>query len=299
MTVPHGTTGTRRGSSGDSRFLKEKNPKVRVIGVDPYGSVYHKYWHTRVFDESEVHPYITEGVGEDILAGNMDFDMVDDYVRVTDREAMQVTRRLAREEGLFLGGSSGMAMAGALQWLHAHSDKISADDVVVVLMPDSGFRYLSKIYNDNWMQDHGFLEKSPDLTVGQILSFRRRGRTVIHVSGDDTLAEAIRRMSDHGISQMPVMEDGEAVGSLTESGILNLLITHPDAREKLVRAVMSPPLPVVSPGIHLEQLYSYLDTSSGAVMVQSTVGSEYEIITRSDLIRSLAEMGRNNIKNGN
>jgi len=157
--ITHYVAGAGTGGTicGTAKFLKEQNPNLKVIGVDPYGSVYYKYFHERVFDHAEIYPYITEGVGEDILAGNMDFDLVDDYVRVTDKDAMQYTRRLAREEGLFVGGSCGMAMAGAVHWLETHQKTLKPDDVVVVLLPDSGFRYLSKIYNDKWMEGHGFL----------------------------------------------------------------------------------------------------------------------------------------------
>jgi len=132
-----GTGGT---ISGTSRYLKEQNESVQVIGVDPMGSVFFKYFHEGVFDEDEIYPYFTEGVGEDILPENMDFDAVDDFVQVDDKTSMQMTRRLAREEGLFIGQSCGMAMAGALQWLNDHRDELSEDDVVVVLLPDSGFR---------------------------------------------------------------------------------------------------------------------------------------------------------------
>src|SRR5690606_14377894 len=162
-----GTGGT---ISGSARYLKEQDPQIKVIGVDPFGSVYFKYFHTGEFDKNEIYPYLTEGVGEDILAKNMDFELLDDYVRVTDRESMQWTRRLAREEGLFCGQSSGMAVAGARQWIGANAEDLSPDDVIVILLPDSGFRYLSKTFNDNWMRNHGFLESKPDLTVDQVLS---------------------------------------------------------------------------------------------------------------------------------
>ncbi|HMB94043.1 MAG TPA: pyridoxal-phosphate dependent enzyme, partial [Rhodothermales bacterium] len=196
-----GTGGT---ISGTARYLKEQNPDIKAIGVDPFGSVYYKYFQTGEFDEDEIYPYLTEGVGEDILAQNMNFNIVDDYVQVADKAAMQWTRRLAREEGLFVGQSCGMAMAGALQWLREHRSDLSEDDVVVVLLPDSGFRYLRKTYNDDWMRNHGFLERQPDLTVDQVLTSRKQDRTVIAVSPDDTLGEAIGRMAESGISQLPV-----------------------------------------------------------------------------------------------
>lgn len=154
LFVGAGTGGT---ISGCATYLKERNPAIKVIGVDPYGSAYFKYFHTGEFDQNEIYPYVTEGVGEDILAGNMDFEIIDDYVRVDDRESMLMTRRLAEREGLFLGGSCGMAMAGALQWMEANRDELDDDSVCVVIMPDGGYRSLGKVYNDAWMKGQGFL----------------------------------------------------------------------------------------------------------------------------------------------
>ncbi|MEX0821493.1 MAG: pyridoxal-phosphate dependent enzyme [Rhodothermales bacterium] len=283
-----GTGGT---ISGTSEFLKQKNPDVRVVGIDPYGSVYFKYFHTREFDENEIYPYLTEGVGEDILAENMDFDLVDDYVRVTDREAMQMTRRLSREEGLFCGQSSGMAVAGALQWMEGHAEELTEDDVVVILLPDSGFRYLSKTYNDNWMRNHGFLESKPDLTVKQVLSSRKIGGPVLSATPNETLGDVIKRMAERGISQMPVIDGEDVVGSLTESVILNRLIEDPEARSQSVREVMGKPFPIVPRALHLEHLSAYLEQGAGAVLVEPESGETYEIITKSDLIGALALSG--------
>ncbi len=285
-----GTGGT---ISGTARYLKEQKPEVKVVGVDPYGSVYYKYFHTGEFDQAEIYPYLTEGVGEDILARNMKFELLDDYVRVTDRDAMRMTRRLAREEGLFVGQSCGMVMSGALQWLRDHRETLSQQDIVVVLLPDSGFRYLSKTYNDNWMRNHGFLESKPDLTVEQILSAMRRPSSLVSIEPEKTLGEAIRRMTEAGISQMPVIEDGSVIGSLTESGILNRLIERPEAREDRIRDVMDAPFPIVPSSLHLDLLSTYLEQGTGAVLVHLPERNDYEIITRSDLISALAMSGRN------
>jgi len=285
-----GTGGT---ISGTGRYLKEKNSAIRIVGVDPFGSVYHKYFHEEVFDNDEIYPYLTEGVGEDILAKNMDFSVVDDYVQVTDKDAMLVTRRLSRMEGMFVGQSSGLAMSGALQWLHAHRAELSADDVVVVVLPDSGFRYLSKTYNDNWMRNHGFIESKPDLTVEQILSLRRNKAKVVSVGPADTLQNAILRMNEFGISQMPVVDGNEVVGSLTENGILNLLIESPGARAESVRGVMDDPFPIVPCSLHLEHLSALLEQGTGAVLVHLVEENQYEIITKSDLISALAAGSRN------
>jgi Cysteine synthase len=190
-----GTGGT---ISGTSRYLKEQNEAIDVIGVDPRGSVFHKYFHEGVFDEDEIYPYFTEGVGEDILPENMDFDVVDDFVKVNDKAAMQMTRRLAQEEGLFIGQSCGMAVAGTLKWIKAHRDTLSSDDVVVVLLPDSGFRYLSKTYNDDWMQNHGFLEKNPDVTADQVLNIQQGETDVIAAAPDDEIGAVIETMTEQG-----------------------------------------------------------------------------------------------------
>jgi len=291
-----GTGGT---ISGTARYLKEQNADVQIIGVDPYGSVYAEYWRTGEFKESEIYPYLTEGVGEDILAGNMDFSLVDDYVQVDDKASMRMTRRLAREEGLFVGQSCGMAVAGALDWLEAHRGDLSAEDVVVILLPDSGFRYLSKTYNDEWMRRNGFLEETPSLTVGNVLAARKRQDAVIGVAPDATLAEAIETMMANGISQVPVMEGDAVVGSLSERGVLNRLIEAPGSRDEPVRDVMGAPLAVVPSSVHLDHLTAYLDGEAGAVLVRAEAAGgdgeaapAYHIITRSDLISALAQAGR-------
>ncbi len=287
-----GTGGT---ISGVARYLKEQNPEVQIVGVDPFGSVYAEYWRTREFKESEIYPYLTEGVGEDILAGNMDFDLVDDYVQVDDATTMRMTRRLAREEGLFVGQSCGMAVAGALDWLERHRDGLGADAVVVVLLPDGGFRYLSKTYDDEWMRRNGFLREAPTLTVDHVLAARKRAATIIAVDPEATLAEAIGVMTEHGVSQVPVIDGGEVVGALSERGVLNRLLAEPAARDHAVRETMEAPLPVVPRTVHLDSLTATLDGEAGAVLVHADDDGgdgAFHIITRSDLIAALAQAGR-------
>jgi len=292
-----GTGGT---ISGTAKYLKEQNPDVKIIGVDPHGSVYYTYFHTGEFVASEIFPYLTEGVGEDILAKNMDFEIVDDYVRVDDASSMRMTRRLAREEGLFVGQSCGMAVVGALDWLAAHRAELTEDDVVVVLLPDSGFRYLSKTYNDEWMRRNGFMSDAPSLTVEEVLAARKQPTPVVAVSPDITLGEAIQAMMGRGISQMPVLDGREIVGSLSERGVLGHLIDEPGASARPVREVMGPPLAVVPRTIHLDRLTAYLDGDAGAVLVHDAPGGDgepasetaFHIITRSDLISALAQASR-------
>ena len=280
-----GTGGT---ISGTARYLKEQKQAVKVIGVDPFGSVYYKYFHDGVFDHDEIYPYITEGVGEDILAGNMDFSLLDDYVRVTDKASMQMTRRLSKEEGLFVGGSCGMAMAGAIQWLEAHQDLLTPEDVVVALLPDSGFRYLSKIYNDTWMEGHGFLEKDPILTAGDIVSGRTHDQ-IVSVEPNDTVQTVIEKLQENGISQIPVAEQGQMLGSLTEKQLLSELVRHPDSRSKPVRELMGVSFPIIARGTGLDQLSGMLSDKAEAVLVRRESGEGFDILTRSDLLRALAE----------
>ncbi len=289
-----GTGGT---ISGTANYLKDQDDDINVIGVDPCGSVFHKYFHEGVFDEDEIYPYFTEGVGEDILPDNMDFDVVDDFVEVGDKASMQMTRRLAREEGLFIGQSCGLAVAGTLQWVKAHRDELSPDDVVVVLLPDSGFRYLSKTYNDDWMQNHGFLEKSPDVTADKVLNVQQEETDVIAAAPDDNLGNVIETMTDQGISQMPVLDaDQEVVGSITETRVLNELIEDPESRKAPVRDIMGTPFPVVPASLHLEHLSAYLEEDAGAVLVDHGPESQgsYSILTKSDLISALADVGQSN-----
>jgi len=277
-----GTGGT---ISGTGRYLKEQNPDVKIVGVDTFGSVYFKYFFTREFDEAEIYPYLTEGAGEDILAKNMDFDVVDDYVRSTDRENMIMTRRLAREEGLFVGQSCGLAVSGALKWMEANRATLSEDDVVVILLPDTGFRYLSKTYNDTWMKDHGFLEDSQEILAEDVVPSGRG--ELIYVAPQDTLAVAIKRMMDHSISQLPVMAGDTVVGSVTENVVLSRLIDEPDAAEHAVADNMGSPLPVVDSDLPVSGLMSLLSESPGAVLVERGDG-RLAIITKSDLIEALA-----------
>lgn len=283
LVVGAGTGGT---ISGCATYLKEQEADVRIIGVDPYGSVYWKYFHTGEFDEDEIYPYLTEGVGEDILAGNMDFGLIDDYVRVTDRESMLMTRRLSEEEGMFLGGSCGMAMAGALQWMEAHRAELSEEDVVVVMMPDGGYRSLGKVYNDVWMQEHGFLGEDAVLTAGSIVAARAADRPLVSVPADMTLDDAIGVMRDHAISQAPVTEGDEVVGSLIEQNILSFLIQDPDARARLVRDLMGPPFPIVEASSPVQEFAGGLGGDRPAVLVKDGAG-ELAILTRSDLIGTL------------
>ncbi|NND72884.1 MAG: pyridoxal-phosphate dependent enzyme [Rhodothermales bacterium] len=280
-----GTGGT---ITGTTRYLKEQNPDIKTIGVDPYGSVYYTYFHTGVFDKDEIYPYLTEGVGEDILTGNMDFSVVDDFVRVDDKTSMQYARALSRKEGLFIGQSCGMVVAGAVQWLEANRKSVKPTDIAVVLLPDSGFRYLSKLYNDNWMRGHGFLESTSSMTVGDIID-ARGSKEMMSVGPEVEVGVAIKQMTEHAVSQIPVLSGDDVVGSLSERGVLSQLLLKPDLQQAPVSEVMKAPLKVVGRELAVDQLATYLETDSGAVLVKNN--EKFEIITKSDLLDAIVHSG--------
>lgn len=207
-----GTGGT---ISGIGRYLKEQNPKIQIVGVDPVGSLYYDFFHTGQL--TQPHTYVLEGIGEDFLPSTMDFQYVDDVVRVNDKECFQMTRRLVREEGLYVGGSCGAAAAGAIKYLRRH-DKVGLR--AVVLLPDSATRYMSKIFNDAWMRENGFLEPETSLGhVGEMIG-DRKGRKLVVVRSDAKVAEAVGVLKLHGISQVPVVSEGKLVGVLFEKRLL-------------------------------------------------------------------------------
>jgi cystathionine beta-synthase len=248
LVVGVGTGGT---ISGTGKYLKEQNPDLKVWGIDTYGSVFKKYHETGVFDEKEIYPYITEGIGEDILPKNVDFDVIDYFEKVTDKDGAVMARRLAREEGILLGYSAGSALAG----LHQLKDKLTKDDVVVVVIHDHGSRYVGKIYNDDWMRERGFLEE--ELSVKDVL--RKKGKQeFISINTDQKVGEALELMRQHDISQMPVVEKDEIVGSLTESNLLNYLLDNPTENgQATVHNIMGEAFPMVDEDIKLSQLRMY------------------------------------------
>jgi cystathionine beta-synthase len=275
-----GTGGT---ISGTGRFLKEQNPQIKIIGVDPVGSLLHHYFHTR--ELGPAHSYKVEGVGEDFLPTTLDFDVIDDTVQVTDREAFTMTRRLVREEGLFGGGSSGMALAGALKWLRIGGAQLTEEDIVVVLLPDSGSRYLSKVFDDNWMRENGFLEQA---SVGDLLV--NRPPEVITASEDTSVEAAIRQMKTHGISQLPVLDgNGRLHGIIGESDLLDYLISG-GAMDHTIADLHAHEVATVDPDMPLDELTAVFGRSQAAVVVRD--GEVVGIVTKIDVIDFLANRGR-------
>jgi len=278
LVVGVGTGGT---VSGVARYLKERNPAIKVWGIDTYGSVFKKYKETGVFDKNEIYPYVTEGIGEDFLPANVDFALIDHFEKVTDKDAAIMTRRLAREEGIFAGNSAGSAMAGVVQ-LRDHFRK---GDVVVVVFHDHGTRYLGKMYNDEWMRAKGFLEVQ-GMTARDLVSMGLSGE-LFALEAAQPVEEAARLMSRHDFSQISVTKSGRLVGSLNEAHLYDEIVRDPDVKTKPVEAIMQPAFPFVDVSTPVELLSTMLSPSNPAVLVRDFKTDKTFIITRSDVIRVL------------
>ncbi|QJW88351.1 cystathionine beta-synthase [Spirosoma taeanense] len=281
-----GTGGT---ISGTAKFLKEKNPDLFTLGLDTFGSVFKKYKETGIFDPGEIYPYLTEGIGEDILPQNVDFDVIDQFIKVTDKDAAIMARRLSREEGLFVGWSCGTAVHGALEWA---KDNLTDDDVMVILLPDHGTRYLAKIYNDAWMKDHGFLEDRAFKTARDIVHSKNGGATnrqsqLTTIGSGVSVSQAIQVLNRYGISQIPVTdESGQIVGSLTDSTVLNRLIEDPAVKDHPVSEVMDKPFKFVGLDNTIDALSSLIDRENKALLVRDEK-EQIHIITQADLLAAM------------
>jgi len=274
------TMGTGGTISGTSKYLKEQNPEVISLAIDSYGSVFKKYKETGIFDENEIYPYLTEGIGEDILPENVDFDRIDHIEKVTDKDGAIMTRRLAREEGLFVGWSCGSAVFGALEYAR---ENLKKDDVMVIILPDHGTRYLGKIYNDNWMRDHGFLEERRFATAHDIVSNRNGSGELVTISAETKIGEAILSMNKEGIDQIPVVSENNFVGSLSDGKVLKALIENPELRDQPVSEIMDNPFPFVSPHETIDVLSSMINNEQKALMTRDSENKP-QIITQSDLL---------------
>ena len=273
-----GTGGT---ISGVGRYLKERNPAIRVWGIDTYGSVFKKYKETGIFDKNEIYPYVTEGIGEDFLPRNVDFDVVDHFEKVTDKDAALMTRRIACEEAIFAGNSAGSAMAGLLQL----KDNFRADDVIVVIFHDHGSRYLGKMFNDEWMREKGFLEKT-GMTARDLVASGLSGE-LLAIESDRTVEAAVRLMSEHDFSQISITHDRRLVGSLNEAHLYAELMRDPAVKDAPVETIMQPAFPFVDISTPVELLSTMITSANPAVLVRDFKTDKTFIITRSDVIRLL------------
>jgi cystathionine beta-synthase len=278
LVVGVGTGGT---ISGTGRYLKEQNPRIKVWGIDTYGSVFKKYKETGIFDKHEIYPYITEGIGEDFLPKNVDFDVIDHFEKVTDKDAAIMTRRITREEGIFAGNSAGSAMAGLLQL----KDHFVDEDVIVVIFHDHGTRYLGKMFNDDWMRQKGFIEKH-GMTARDLVSMKLSGE-LRSLESEEPVEHAVRLMSEHDFSQISITRDNRLVGSLNETQLYNELVRNSDVRSQPVESIMQPAFPFVDVSTPVDLLQTMITPQSPAVLVRDFKTDKTFIITRSDLIRVL------------
>jgi cystathionine beta-synthase len=276
LVVGVGTGGT---ISGVGRYLKEKNPKIKVWGIDTYGSVFKKYKETGILDKNEIYPYVTEGIGEDFLPENVDFSVIDHFEKVTDKDAALMTRRIAREEGIFAGNSAGSAMAGLLQL----KDHFKAGDVVVVIFHDHGSRYLGKMFNDEWMREKGYLEKS-GMTARDLVASGVSGE-LFAVEASRPVEEAVRVMSEHDFSQISITRDGRVVGSLNESHLYDEFLANPEIKTATVESIMQPAFPFADISTPVDLLATMITPANPAVLVRDFKTDKTFIITRSDIIR--------------
>lgn len=277
FVVGVGTGGT---VSGVGKYLKEKNPNIKIWGIDTYGSVFKKYHETGIFDENEIYPYITEGIGEDILPKNVDFSIIDKFEKVTDKDAAIYQRKLAKEEGIFVGNSAGSAIKGLLQL----KNELKKDDVVVVLFHDHGSRYVGKMFNDDWMRDRGFLEEEKTNALELIKD--HKGKHLVAINPDNPVSQAILLMNQYGISQLPVIENNQFVGSLSDNKLFSSLCDDPELRLLPVKNIMEKPFPIVEATTKINAISELFKQGAKAVIVRYET-DKYHIITQQDMIKAI------------
>lgn len=274
------TAGTGGTVTGTAMYLKEKNPAIKIWAIDVYGSLLTKYFRTGEVDMNEVHPYISEGFGEDFVPQNYDMSVIDDFEQVTDKDGAVMARKLAKEEGLFCGYSAGSCLQGLMQL----KGKLKKDDLVVCIFHDHGSRYVAKIYNDQWMMERGFLEVK---TFKDIVN-ARTGKKLVTIEPTATVAQAVELMKKYDIEHIPVVKDSTPVGALSEGGLFQKVFNDGDIKSATVETVMERAYPVVAFDTAVERLGSLINRENGAVLAKDEKG-DYHIVTKYDVIQSLAK----------
>ncbi len=274
------TAGTGGTITGAAQYLKEQNPNIQIWAIDVYGSLLTKFFRTGEIDMNEVHPYISEGFGEDFVPKNYDMSVIDHFEQVTDKDGAIMARKLAKEEGLFCGYSAGSCFQGLLQL----KDRLKKDDLVVCIFHDHGSRYVGKIYNDQWMMERGFLDVK---TFKDLVSSRSHNR-LISIEPTHTVAEAVELMKKYDIEQIPVINGSGVVGSISENGLFSKVFSNPEIKHASVEAVMEPALPLVAYDTPIERLSVLITKENGAVLSKDEAGNLH-IVTKYDIIQSLTK----------
>lgn len=277
LVIATGTGGT---ITGTGKYLKEKNKNIKVWAIDVYGSLLKKYFETGEEDPKEVHPYITEGIGEDFVPDNYEMQYIDRFEQVTDKDGAIMARRISREEGIFVGYSAGTALQGLMQL----QGELKKDDLVVVVFADHGSRYVGKVYNDQWMMERGFLAVK---TFKDIVNTRPVNKLVT-VTPEQTVSEAVELMKKYDIEHIPVLKDGQLVGSVSEGGLFQKMFSNPDIKTSTVESVLEPNYPTVSFDTSVERLGGLITKGSGAVLAKDDSG-KLHIVTKYDVLQNLAK----------
>jgi len=272
------TAGTGGTVTGVAMFLKEKNPNIQIWAIDVYGSLLTKYFRTGEVDMNEVHPYISEGFGEDFVPQNYDMSVIDHFEQVTDKDGAIMARRIAKEEGIFIGYSAGSCLQGLMQL----KDRLKKDDMVVCIFHDHGSRYVAKIYNDQWMMERGFLDVK---TFKDIVNARGKQRTIT-ITPSQTVSEAVDLMRQYDIEHIPVMNGNGPIGSISESGLFQKVFSNPDIKTEKVEHVMEKAFPLVEFETPIEKLRTLINKENGAVLGRDEAGSLH-IVTKYDVIQAL------------
>ncbi len=273
------TAGTGGTVTGTAMYLKEKNPNIQIWAIDVYGSLLTKFFRTGEVDMNEVHPYISEGFGEDFVPENYDMSVIDHFEQVTDKDGAVMARRIAKEEGLFCGYSAGSCLQGLIQL----KDRLKKDDVVVCIFHDHGSRYVAKIYNDQWMIERGFLDVK---TFRDIINGRPAKQKLVTVEPKHTVSDAVELMKKHDIEHIPVVNGNGPIGAISESGLFQKVFSNPDIKNATVESVMEPAFPIVEFNTPLEKLRTLINKDNGAVLSKDE-GGNFHIVTKYDVIQAL------------
>jgi cystathionine beta-synthase len=278
-----GTGGT---ISGVGKYLKEKNPDIKIVGVDPIGSLYYDSFKTG--ETVKAKTYVVEGIGEDFFPATMNMKILDDVIQVNDEECFVIARRLVKMEGLFTGGSGGGCISAALRM----AKDLGPEAFIVAFLPDTGMRYLSKVYNDEWMRERGYVESVVRITAADIIAAKHKAgkvRELIVARPYQTVFHALKTMQEQDISQIPIFEEAVPIGTVYEDQILTMALQGKDLRKLVVREVMSKPMPQIARNAPVERITYILSHENPAVFVDMG-GAHFEILTKYDLMSSVTTL---------